>query len=150
LNKIRDKANFIFGITVFILSLTLYFYSGKYTVFTRTGLGAGFAPKLIAILAGICSIFIIIRSVNNKELRTKIKKKDFSKTIIFIILTFFYIIVLSKLSYFFATTGFLFLGMLILYPHKYNFKNIVKLVIVSSAGGFLFSFVFENIFNIYI
>ena len=150
MNKIRDKANFIFGITVFILSLSLYFYSGRYTVFTRTGLGAGFAPKIIAILAGICSIFIITRSINSKELRTKIKRTDFLKTIIFILLIFIYIVVLSKLSYFFATTGFLFLGMLILYPHKYNFKNIFKLVIVSSAGGLVFSFVFENIFNIYI
>lgn len=149
MDKIKNKDEFILGVTTIILSALLFIYSLRYDAVPAMGVGPGFVPKFVAVFSFVCGGVILTRSLAGSDINKKtIIWANVFKVITMVVSTVLYAMLLENVNYVASTSVYLFLMMLLMLPKNINLPNVAKVFLLALAGGFVFNLIFVTLFRV--
>lgn len=140
------KSDLISGFVMLLVSIYVYISALSFPKSDYQLSGPAFYPQLMAILLGIVSITLIIRSVRslkNNEHGEKVRINNPKKVIASMVATLIYVLILKTVGFLIATFIYLTVLILIMQPQKNKILiSILVSFIMTGAVYFIFAVLF--------
>lgn len=142
------KINIAIG-TIFIIFSTFIFIQAvnfKQTLIVDAGLGAGFFPKAVAAATILLSILLIVSSIKDEKLTSKVSdifNSDIKRPLLGMALILIYGGSIVLVGYLVSTIIFCYI-----FLHIFRVKKLVTKIAVSLIFSLVIYFIFSNIFLI--
>ena len=142
--KKAQFADLIMGVVLMLLSAFWYFQATRMTK-VELGIGPGGYPKFVSVCLFLLALILTVQTVRKgiAKREEKINRKEFSRQIIFFVLSFSYIHFMSSMGFILLTPPYLFFLCWFFGYRKYIVAGIISIGL--TAGVY---YVFQTIFHI--